>query len=493
MATARWVIDKHLQDFYKLCKFAKVLKDNSSISVSDKEKLSDMLEKLKLYQRRNAGKSLDATTHKIKELSFYMFGYRDTYKENKQKFLFSPLGNLFLKHLDNEEYIKKIFITMLWAMQFPHPYITTDGSIQLYPMRLLFKLLSDEQLNYKLYSYEYVYLISFVQEANQKNYCDLVQEILSLRKLSDSEISQKLTIKNFSHAYVNSAHEWESYFSETLASAGVLFKTQGNVICRLKHGQTETYRKVTRSEIIIPEQLRFFVQKLEKAYPFDQNPLDLNDDERLKIDVIKEIYSFYPEELLEEIGELEDTTAYELLQLPKLIEKYADNNDGLESYLFEDVLEKGFNMFYNVEARKIGGAGNTDLECLYITQKKKFAVEAKSTKNKLSAINAGRLEEHQNKIKATYTIVVTPRYVPAVLSDIRNRSIVIIRANTFAEYLYNCLINRNRISEIDYQYFDEIIINNLGRDVSEFISNLTLNKFASNINNDANNKDSTIT
>ncbi|SSY79969.1 hypothetical protein [Alysiella crassa] len=476
-----WVIDKGLQNFNTLCELAGILKVNSDISVDDKAKLSEILENKGIYRRRSSGKSLDATTHKIKVLSFYMFGYRDIYGQNKQKFLFSPLGNLFLKHLENDEYIKKIFITMLWAMPFPHPYIDTNESIQLYPMRLLFQLLSDERLGNKLYSFEYVCLISFIKQINQKSYDDLVQELLTLRKLSATEISQKLTTKGrHDHDYVNAAHEWESYLSAALDSVGVLQKTEGSVICRLKHGNTETYRKVTYSEIIIPEQLRPFVQKLQNAYPFTEKPLKSNDPERLKIDVIKEIYSFYPKELLEEIGELEDDTAYELLQLPKLIEQYADNNDGLEAYLFEDVLEMGFNLFYNVEAKKIGGAGNTDLECLYITKKKKFAVEAKSTKNKLSSINAGRLEEHQNKIQADYTIVVTPRYVPAVLSDIRKRPIVIIRANTFAEFLYNCLINRTHLPEIDFKYFDEIIVNHLGKDISMEISNLTIGQFASN-------------
>ena len=88
----------------------------------------------------------------------------------------------------------------------------------------------------------------------------------------------------------------------------------------------------------------------------------------------------------------------DLLRLTKLIEQCSSNEEGEKAYLFEDVLEWGFNNFYNVEAKKIGGAGNADLECLYITKKKKFAVDAKSTKNKLSGLNAGRLAEHRTKI-----------------------------------------------------------------------------------------------
>jgi len=131
----------------------------------------------------------------------------------------------------------------------------------------------------------------------------------------------------------------------------------------------------------------------------------------------------------------------------------------------------------NVEARKVGGAGHTDIECLYITKKKKFAVEAKSTANKLIGINAGRLREHRSQIGGEYTIVITPRYVPAAKRDIRNEPIVMILASTFSEYLYNHMYHDVR--EIDYKDFDDIITSNLGTDVSKLISNMTMEKFAS--------------
>ena len=132
-------------------------------------------------------------------------------------------------------------------------------------------------------------------------------------------------------------------------------------------------------------------------------------------------------------------------------------------------------MFYNVEARKLSGAGHTDIECLYITKKKKFAVEAKSTANKLLGINTSRLKEHRKEIGAKYTIIITPRYVPAAKRDISETDNVIILANTFAEYLFNCI--SNDIREIDYGEFDDIIINNLGKDISSQISNLSIKEF----------------
>ena len=318
------------------------------------------------------------------------------------------------------------------------------------------------------------YSVVFVKEATQKTYNDLVNELLTLRSFSDEEIAQKF--QEDRHAYVNSAYEWDYYVSTLFESAGVLNKENGVVITKLQHGNTNTLRKITRNEVSIPENLKSLVRQLESEYSFLEKPLLLNDPERLKIDVIKEIYSFYPKTLLVEIGEAVDDFKFELLNLPKLIEQYANNNEGAEAYLFEDALTDGFNMFYNVEAEKVGGAGNTDLECLYIPKKKKFAVDAKSTKNKLSGVNAGRLEGHREKIGGAYTIVVTPRYVPAVLQDIRTSPIVIIRANTFSEYLYNCIDNDMR--EIDYEDFDNIIVNNLGKDISKNISDLTISRFA---------------
>lgn len=218
-----------------------------------------------------------------------------------------------------------------------------------------------------------------------------------------------------------------------------------------------------------------YVSKLEELYPFNSKPIKLNDPERLRIDVTKEIYNFYPAILLSEIGEVE-TESGKYLELPKLIEQYADNPNNETAYLFESVLTEGFNMFCNVEAQRRGGAGHTDIECLYLTEHKKFAVESKSTAGKLIGINVGRLREHREEIGGEYTIVVTPRYVPAAKRDIVGSANVIMLASTFAEYLYNCIDNDLR--EIDYSGFHKIIMENLGKDISKNISDLTLNLFA---------------
>ena len=242
----------------------------------------------------------------------------------------------------------------------------------------------------------------------------------------------------------------------------------------MQHGNTKTFRKVTRNYVSIPDSLKDFANQLLVQYSFLTKPLFLNDTERLRIDVVKEIYSFYPDVLLQVIGE--ESEIGQLLELPKLIEQYSNNPENETAYLFENVLIDGFNMFYNLEAKGIGGAGHTDIECLYLTKRKKFAVESKSTANKLSGINVERLREHREEIGGEYTIVVTPRYVPAAKRDIIGTPNVIILASTFAEYLYNCI--DQDVREIDYEDFDNIIIHNLGKDISRNISDMTLSKFA---------------
>ncbi|WP_315072495.1 hypothetical protein [uncultured Clostridium sp.] len=478
----KWILYKHTCNFELVKAVALDVKNSCKTDISDKERrhMQERLAILNLYKARNPmEKPLDAINHRINTLEYWMFGYEQKI-EGQKRFMFSPLGNLFLKYINDNEKIKKIFLTMLFAMQFQHPGSGTDKSFQLYPFRLILKLLMDSRLDYKLYNFEVEYITVFLKTIDKVSYESLVKDMLSMRSMSSEEIA--LLFKEDEHTYVNTVYEWEYYTQKLLSMAQVWDYTKGELICKLSHPSKTnskskpTSRSATRGYVSLNKDLVDFAEKLLNKYSYEQVPLSLADSERLTIDIIKEIYSFYPKILLDEIGETKDLFNSEILELPKLIEEYSNNNDNKQAYLFEDVLVKGFNMFYNVEAEKIGGAGHTDIECLYISKKKKFAVESKSTANKLPGINAGRLRSHREEIAADYTIVVTPRYVPAVLHDIYETPIVIIRASTLSEYLYNHIFNDVR--EIDYEDFDSIIVDNLGKDISKVISDKTIEKFA---------------
>ena len=476
----RWILYKHTCNYELIKAVALDVKNQckADISVSERYKMQDRLAALDLYKTRNPDeKTLDSIGHRINTLEYWMFGYE--YKEDKSKrFMFSPLGNLFLKFINDEEKLRRIFITMLFAFQFQHQGSGTDKEFQLYPFRLIFQLLCDDRLEGRLYHREVEYLLAFIKNIDFAGYEKLVREILSLRKKTTEDMAA--LFKKDEHTYVNAVHEWE-YFTVTLFSQiGIISETDGDFICKLYHPSKTntkskpTARNATNGYILLANEQKDFIQRMLAEYSYADVPLKLDDPERMKYDTIKEIYSFYPKILLDEIGESDELSS--LLELPKLIEKYSTNPDNDTAYMFEEVLEEGFNMFMNVEAKRIGGAGNTDIECLYITHKKKFAVESKSTANKLTGINPGRLREHREAIGGEYTIVITPRYVPAAKRDIKGNPIVIILASTFAEYLYNHIFHDVR--DIDYADFDNIIINNCGKDISELISNLTLEKFA---------------
>lgn len=478
----KWILYKHTCNYEMIKAVALDVKNSCKTDVSDLERhrMQERLAALDLYRTRNPEeRPLDSINHRINTLEFWMFGYEDKSNGDK-RFIFSPLGNLFLKYISDEQKLRKIFIAMMFAMQFQHPANGTSSEFQLYPFRLIFQLLTDERLDGKLYNYEEELILPFIKTVTPESYEQIVTQILSIRNLPDIEIVNKL--KSDEHTYVNTVYEWEYYTQTLLSQVGIINKIEGDVLCKLYHPSKPgskslpTYRKATKGYVSIGENCISFIREMLAEYTCFAIPVQLKDPERLTIDCIKEVYSFYPQLLLEEIGESDDLS--KLLELPKLIEKYSNNPENETAYLFEDVLTKGFGMFYNVEAVKRGGAAHTDIECLYITKKKKFAVESKSTANKLLGINAGRLREQREEIGGEYTIVITSRYVPATKRDIKGTPIVIILANTFAEYLYNHIFHEVR--NIDYADFDNIIVNNLGTDISGLVSNMTIEKFAAN-------------
>lgn len=481
----KWILYRNFKDYELLKEIAVYVKEKCGNIGSEKSRyqMRDWLASRNLYHTRHPKvRPLDSQHHKIRTLEYYMFGY-DVGTYGNRKFMFSPLGNLFIHHINEEEKLSKIFAAMLFAMQFHHPCNKVDPSIQLYPMRLLFQLLMDERLNKRLYYAEYAQFIACLKSITPKSYENLIKNILQFRTLSNKD--KLALLKKDEHYSVNCIYEIQTYTSKLLEEAGVLSITKGKTFGKLEHPKQPwaneetppTSRGVRDGYITIAPKMVDFISKMLNQYSCFDQPIRFDDPEMLTIELVKQVYSFYPSILSEELQE-NDELERKLLELPSLIDKYSNNPENETAYLFEEVLEEGFNMFYDVEAHRIGGAGHTDVECMYITLKKKFVVEAKSTSKKLTQVNTQRLKEHRDEVGGVYTILITPRYVPAAKRDIRNTPVVFITAHTFSEYLYNHIYHDVR--EMTYQDFDNIIIDHLGEDVSELISNMTLNKFAAN-------------
>ena len=76
---------------------------------------------------------------------------------------------------------------------------------------------------------------SALMKASREGNISLVNELLSLRMLSNEEIAFKF--QEDRHAYVNSAYEWDYYVSTLFESAGVLDKKNGIVMSVNENGQ----------------------------------------------------------------------------------------------------------------------------------------------------------------------------------------------------------------------------------------------------------------
>jgi type II restriction enzyme len=182
-------------------------------------------------------------------------------------------------------------------------------------------------LNGRLYNNEVEYLVVFQTGITPASYEKLVNDILDLRKLSTAEMA--IRFKADEHTYVKSVYEWEYYTQTLLEQVGIINRFEGELICKLYHPtktnskSLPTGRKATLGYITINSAVKPFIEKMMKEYSCFDKPISLSDPERLTIDCIKEVYSFYPELLLNEIGESDELS--KLLELPKLIEEYSNN------------------------------------------------------------------------------------------------------------------------------------------------------------------------
>ena len=313
----KWILYRHERNMMVLTiNTALTLKQTvkGGISKEAKNNILKNLDQSGLFSQRNQELKLDSATHKINHLIAYMFGYQ-TLLSGKKMFIFNSLGNLLLQKIQDKEIqqdvIPKIFLAMLWAKQFPDDF-ATPRSINVYPYRIIFKLLTEKRLDYKIHAYEFAYYVPFLKSINEEKYEKLVQNILKVRKFSDSKIEKMFKngkIKD-EHVLVNAAYEWDYYISNYLQDMGIVDrKDSKHVICRIAHAKQfknstspPTKRSITRNYVTLKPKLKNLCLQFLNKYPFTATPLRYDDSTRLTDDVIEQINSFYPIELLDSIG-----------------------------------------------------------------------------------------------------------------------------------------------------------------------------------------------
>jgi len=481
----KWTVMKYVNDFDTIIEYADVIRDlKAKIDDDSIIEINSIMEDLGIYAPRNGKPSIDTTAFKICQLIYFMVGYRSN-SVNKE-IVFSPLGNLLLDHLENPEWKKKIFATMLYGMPFNHPYNKMTPDFNLYPYRLIFKLLMDERLGGVLYQDDVFYYVLWTKEIDDRSYDNLVHNILEFRGKSPQEKYRIFTAKlSLEDALANALHETTYLFGQ-LASAGIVFSIDGykvGVLCHGGFGRKDIpdflppaelakvvrtgRRQYTTEGIKLRPEMFSLISSLLRTYRFDEKPHDLLETLGRQ-DYILQLYNFYPQELLKELGIAQHDRIQTMLQITKDIQKYSRNIDSGDCYSFEDVLVDAFNEFEDVDAHKIGGAGNTDVECLYLTINEKFDIEAKSTQKKLGGVNAGRMQLHRAKIASKYTIIVAPYYQPSVEADIANTDNVLITASSLSNFLYQYTIHTK--DDISYKPLYDIVKTSLGTNISSKVN-----------------------
>lgn len=468
-----------MKDFDLMIVYAYALRRNAILTDKGITEMLEEMENEGVYSPRQKI-SIDTGKFKIIQIAWYMFGFYAKGKSKKQgdkKFVFSPLGNLLLDNIGDSEKVSKIFLTMLIGNPFRQPFSKMSVDFNIFPFRLLFNLLVDPRLSGKLYNDEVFFLVMFIKRCDKLTYEDLIQDILALRKTS---IEEKLVeFKKQESVLANSIHEW-SYASQLFQGAGILDIVEGESVGSLVQGNNTGHRAYRTNYVSLSQEVFPFVKRLLEKYPFYEKPYPEGEDAQGKFmeDIVMSFYSFYPKELLTEIGENIGEENQELLEIVSSINRYSRNEKHRDYDLFEDALTDAFNLFEDVSARKISGAGEPDVVCVYDVSemhKKNFTIEAKSTKNKLLEVHSSRLKQHRERHSLLYTIVVTPDFTPACVRDIKNEPITIIKASVITNYFYQSIKRYGR--ELSYNTLDKLVEKSLGYDLTPILIEYIYSEF----------------
>lgn len=480
----KWTIMMYMRKFDLMTTYAYALRASNELTKDNIDDILAQMERDGIYRPRYGGSTFTGTFKTI-QVAWYMFGYYDNSRrrDKTKKLVFSPLGNLLLDNIKDHDKVARIFLAMLFGNGFRQPFSQMDSRFNIYAFRLIFQLLRDPRLDGRLYHDEVFYLAMFIKQIDADIYEQLVRDIQDLR-LRDPYAKLKEFRKN-QRVIGLSCHEWR-YAAGMLESAGIVrIKNDHDqrAIGKLVYGNNESAKRTYYEDYIeLSDDLVVFADKMLESYPYFELPYPEDEiSTSLSSETVVRLYSFYPQELLSEIGmdTQEDKAIAEMLSVAIGVKTYS-NTQTKTGARFEYALEDAFNLFADVEAQRVGGSGNADVECLFTMnesglQIKKFDVEAKSTTTKLLQIVPKRLQIHREKINSQYTIVVAPNFARGVLSDISGEDVVVVKAATLANYLYQYILKTGRC--ISYAALDGIVCQNTGKDITEVINEYVYSNF----------------
>ena len=477
----KWIFQKNISSDALIKAFIEALeKQENKI---DSESVKRTLKENESYKGRSEDGSANTMGVRLSQMCFYMIGYK-----TGDKFLPTPTTQIFRR--DKNANLDELFLVNLFSMQYPNPYSNTPENFNIYIGRFLIKLLLDQRIGNKLYIDEFIWFLPFIENIDEEKYELLIQEILKYRNLSYNEkLNLFKSIRNYNDVFANCAHEINYYFIPIFSKFKVFDTIEdidhnGGKVFKFRHGNGETYRTdsvVSRKEI--PGYLKLSDNIIEKAKILNSTYSTFDKPETQatalsKEDWIRDLYEFNMLDYIKDISFDKQYRDNVIQTIKEMVyhSKYG-TNDGKS---FENSLKPIFELFReNKQSEIISGSGDTDLLCIMSDKKEKLYkvnVDAKKTKNRLIGVHTSRIEKHIIKNGAKYCIIVSPKFSKGAKSDIKGYNIVTLEAETLANYcLKECLNSEDGLA--DFSALEEIIINNIGKDITEEVNDLIVSKY----------------
>jgi hypothetical protein len=459
----RWILQKNINSSSKIIDFAKAIASlNNNISYDD------LIHKLNEHTDRSNIGSTSTIGVRLSQLAFYMVGYKAN-----DKFIPSIITQKLMNGDINEA---EYGLLSLFSTQYPHPYSETNSDFNIYIGRFILSLLLDNRIDNKIYIDEFIWILVFVTEVTESIYEDIIEEILSYRKLSYKDKKNMFeNVSDYNDVFSNVTHEVNYYFLRIYQGLGVFdivcdqHHNEGNLFS-FKHGKGKTFRndaymsRANKSGYVrISDDIAAKSKKLLEKFSLFDKPISQN-EYLCKSYLLKEMYEFKMIDLLEVISNIDhvDKTINEMIHL-----SVNGSNDGKD---FEVSVKNVFDLFEDIKYTEIiSGSGDTDIICI-LDSDDKINIDSKKSKKSLSQINPSRIKNHIEKNGSKYAIIVTSVFARGANKDISGYNIVNLDAETLGVYILKLF---NGKKDIMFSPVDMIIENNLGSNISNRISALT--------------------
>jgi len=513
-----WIVEKHTRSIDDMFYYLKLISENKG-DLSEDQLIRYMSSATSegVYQQRYKTPSLATMKNKIGVLRAYNLGAEKKLEDGRTSFLIGPYGELFLKHFKERDKLKKILLTSCYFSQYPSHKHTVEADFVIYPWRLFFHLISREELDYCLFAEEVIYFLPFIQNFDDIDYEELIDSILEFRNLrfvkkkelfeNEENIGRQSNINKFTNSGLNiidakkqaSQMKWGDlthtityYMFGLLKHAGILDlkPTDYKFSFRqyLPGAKQSTYRKLEGKYSLSPDLKQFF-KKLSHEYPIDENVI--TKEHMLENDFVFRLLTNIPGILLDEIDEnskefeisaalnkvvkVEELDKEDVENIIDNMEKLSSTSQNMTDFTeFEDLIAATMNLFENIKAQRLGGAGRTDVECFDLNVDNKFNIDGKTRRKSLGDLNPRVLEKHMKLNGALFTLVVTTAYTDSVLEYIESTNISVVTTQIFAEVI------RNHVKFGELSTFDKvrnILEQNLGKEVSSALSSYLFSHF----------------